>query len=311
MGVTGQGGGGHSPRRLALPGGRRLTIRRSTPADADALTEMFTSLDDDDLYRRFFQAHLPTTKTIEHILSVAEREGIGLVATLEMGHGEVRIVGETSYELLPDGGAEIGITVAPGSRGWLGPYLLDALVEEARARGVTNLQADVLVENRRMLALMRTRGYATMDHSERPSIVRVVIGTSGRTPPWPGTHETKRVLVEAPGGRWHGESAARAAGFEVLVCPGPLAHTRCPALVGEPCPLASAADLVVDAVSPDTPAGRALLDAHDRLHVGVPVCVEFPSGARTTGRRSEIAPHTADTTVVALLQRLTRPPDPA
>jgi hypothetical protein len=308
MGMTGQGDDGLSPRRLNLPGGRRLTIRPSTSADADALTQMFTSLEDDDLYRRFFQAHLPTAKTIEHILSAAERDGVGLVATLEERHGGVRIVGETSYELLPDGAGEIGITVAPGSRGWLGPYLLDVLVDAARARGVTNLQADVLVENRRMLAMMRTRGYATMDHSERPSIVRVVIGTLGRTPPWPGTHEATRVLVEAPGGRWHSESAARAAGFEVLVCPGPLTNGRCPAMTGEPCPLASAADLVVDAVSPDTPAGRVLLDAHERLHAGVPLCVELPSGARTTRGRSELPPYTDDTTVVALLQRLTRPP---
>jgi len=290
-----------------LPGGRRLTIRPSSPADADALTQMFTSLDGDDLYRRFFQAHLPPAKTIERTLSAAQRDGVGLVAELEERDGGVRVVGETSYEMLPGGGAEIGITVVVGWRGWLGPYLLDALVEAARVRGVTNLQADVLVENRRMLALMRSRGYATMNHSERPAIVRVVIGTAGRTPPWPGTGHAPRVLVEAPGGRWHGETAARAAGFEVLVCPGPLAHPRCPALAGEPCPLASAAGLVIDAVSPDTPAGRTLLDAHERLHAGVPVCVEFPPGAPTSGSQSVLAPHTDESAVVALLQRLTRP----
>jgi hypothetical protein len=268
---------------------------------------MYATLDDDDLYRRFFQAHVPTARTIEHILSSAERDGVGLVAVLEGHDGNTRVVGETSYEMLPDGGAEIGITVAPGSRGWLGPYLLDALVEAARRRGVTNLQADVLVENRRMLAMMRARGYATMGHSEQPSIVRVVIGTESRTPPWPGTRHGARVLVEAPGGRWHGESAARAAGFEVLVCPGPLAHTRCPALAGEPCPLASEADLVVDRVSPSTSAGRALLDAHGRLHPGVPVCVEFPLSATTTGSWPGLGPHSDDTAVVALLQRLTHP----
>ena len=294
------------PRRLALPGGRWLTIRPSTPGDADALAQMYASLDVDDLYRRFFQARLPTAETIGRILNASERGGAGLVAVLEERDGSVRIIGETSYELLPDGGAEIGITVAPRSRGWLGPYLLDALIETARARGITNLQADVLVENQRMLALMRARGYATMDHSERPSIVRLLIGTSGRTPPWPGTHRAARVLVEAPGGRWHGEGAARAAGFQVLVCPGPRTQVRCPALAGEPCPLASTADLVVDTLSSDTSAGRGLLDAHARLHPGVPVCVEFPPGAPTTGSQSELAPNSDDIAVVTLLQRLTR-----
>ncbi len=194
---TGRRDSGSSPRRLGLPGGRTLTIRPSSPGDADALTQMYASLDDDDLYRRFFQAHVPTARTIARILSAAERGGVGLVAVLEDRDRSVRIVGETSYEMLPGGGAELGITVAAGSRGWLGPYLLDALVEAARVRGVTSLEADVLLENRRMLALMRARGYATMDHSERPSIVRVVIGTESRTPPWPGTHHGARVLVEA------------------------------------------------------------------------------------------------------------------
>jgi len=271
---------------------------------------MYASLDDDDLYRRFFQAHLPTAETIGRILNAAERGGMGLVAVLEGLDGRVRIIGETSYELLPDGGAELGITVAPGSRGWLGPYLLDALIEAARARNITNLQADILVENRRMLALMRARGYATMNHFEGPSIVRVVIGTLGSTPPWPGTHRAARVLVETPGGRWHGEAAARAAGFDVLICSGPPTHRHCPALAGQPCPLASAADIVVDAVSPDTSAGRALLDAHRRFHVGVPVCVEFPPGVTTTGGQSELGPNSDDTAVVALLQRLTLPSGP-
>jgi len=307
MPPVGQTGGGLTPRHLPLPGGRTLTIRPSSGADAGALAQMYASLDDDDLYRRFFQAHVPTAKAIERILGAAERGGMGLVAELEGRDGRVTIVGETSYELLPDGGAELGITVAPGSRGWLGPYLLDTLIEVARTRNITNLQADILVENRRMLAMMRARGYVTMNHFEKPSIVRVVIGTSASTPPWPGTHHAARVLVEIPGSRWHGESAARAAGFDVLICSGPSTHRHCPALAGKPCPLASAADIVVDAVSPDTSAGRALLNAHERFHAGVPVCVEFPPGTTTTGHQSALGPNSDDTAVVALLQRMTRP----
>jgi RimJ/RimL family protein N-acetyltransferase len=299
-------GSSFSPRRLTIAGGRTLTIRASTPDDAAALAAMFASLDDDDLYRRFFQAHPPTAKVVEHIVRAAERDGVGLVAVLEGPDGAGRLVGEAGYELLPTGGAELGITVVPGSRGWLGPYLLDALIETARARGVTNLQAEVLVENRRMLALARARGYVTAFHSERPSIVRVVMGTSGRTPPWPGPHRAPRVVVEAAGGRWRSEDAARAAGFDVLVCPGPVAHARCPALAGEPCPLAAHADVIVDAVAPDTPTGRALLDAHARLHAGVPVCVELPIGSTPVEGRSALAADADDTVVVALLQRLAR-----
>jgi hypothetical protein len=135
----------------------------------------------------------------------------------------------------------------------------------------------VLVTNRRMLTMLRARGYAIVDHDEQPAVVRVAIGTTQRMPTWPGTHERPRLLVEVPGGRWHAEEAARAAGFQVLACPGPLlGWSHCPALRGEPCPLAAGADVIVDAV-PDE-AGRSLLDAHRRIHPSVPICVELPSG---------------------------------
>jgi len=290
-------------RRLELPGGRTLTVRASEPGDADALESLYRSLSDDDLYRRFFQARVPTRKVIEHVLGAAGRQGVGLVAELVEADGTTSLVGETSYELLPDSGGDLGITVGPRARGWLGPYLLDVLLTAARDRGVTNIQADVLVENRRMLALVRSRGYATLDHSEAPAIVRVVIGTAGRTPPWPGpgrgpgTHERTRILVEAPGGRWRDEAAARGAGMDVLVCPGPLAsHGRCPAMAGRPCPLASGADVIVDGIDPARPEGHALLEAHGRLHGGVPICVDDPSLDAAE--------------MVGLLQRLARRPTP-
>jgi hypothetical protein len=89
--------------------------------------------------------------------NVTERGGFGLIAMMEGPDNTSRIVGEATYELLPDGDGELGITVAEDARGWLGPYLLDALVEAAAARGVPNLEADVLVANRRMLTMLRAR----------------------------------------------------------------------------------------------------------------------------------------------------------
>lgn len=56
--------------------------------------------------------------------------------------GGARIVGEASYELLPNGAGELAITVAADQRGWIGPYLLDAMVEAAAAGGVPNVEAD-------------------------------------------------------------------------------------------------------------------------------------------------------------------------
>jgi len=59
----------------------------------------------------------------------------------------------------------------------LGRYLLGALVAAAAARGVPNLQADVMLSNARMLALLRHRGYLTL-HRDEFSEMRIAIGAA-------------------------------------------------------------------------------------------------------------------------------------
>jgi hypothetical protein len=295
--------GRHDLRRVELPRSRALAIRPLTAADAPGLMALYTSLNEDDLYRRFFSGHIPPETLVERMARVEERGGVGLAAVLEGPDGSRRIVGEASSNPLPTGNGELGITVAPDTRGWLGPYLLDALVEEAARRGVANIEADVLVSNRRMLSLLRHRGYAVMDESGRPVILRVRISTTGRIAGWSGVHDRPRILVEAPGGHWRRGQSVRDAGFEVLVCPGPLrGWSDCPALHGEPCPLAVRADAIVDAV-PGEP-GSALLAAHRHLHPTVPVCVELTGGAEPMGGVPTIRSGADDTLVVELLQRL-------
>lgn len=259
-----------------MPGGRWLVVRTVSPTDVAGLTELFKGLSEEDLYRRFFQAHVPPSASIEHMAGASERGDIGLVVELHNPDGTRAIVGEAACAMLPDGDGELALTVAPSVRGWTGPYLLALLCDEAAERGVPNIEADVLLDNGPMLALARSRGYATMDHSDCPSVVRVVFNTVGRVPTWPTTYDRPRVVVEAPGGRWHAEEAARASGVHVLVCPGPAAPwCRCPAVAGWRCPLVSSADLVIDAIDPETSRlGRELLGAHESLHGGVPLYVE-------------------------------------
>jgi hypothetical protein len=272
-----------------LPGGGVLIVRPVAPADVDGLVALYDGLSDDDRYRRFFSSFGPPRSFFERLVNVGERGGYGLVATAGAEGdvaGDARIVGEASYELLPNGDGELAITVAVDQRGWLGPYLLDALVEAAAARGVPNLEADVLVTNRPMLALLRSRGDATMGPNDW-STVRLLVGTAGRTPVWPAGHgatghsDRPRVLVEVPGGRWHAGTEADAAGLQVIACSGPRgARPRCPVLAGRPCPLAATADAIVVSNAPDDDRWRALLGAHTDLHPGVPVCVERRAGGR-------------------------------
>ena len=285
-------------REVRLPGGGRLTVRAVGPPDVDGLVALYDGLSDDDRYRRFFSGFRPPRAFFERLAAVADRGGYGVVAVVEgarrgaadeggaieagaAGIEPGRIVGEASYELLPNGDGELGITVAADQRGWLGPFLLDALVEAAAARGVPDLEADVLVTNRRMLALLRSRGDASLGSNDW-SMVRLLVGTAGHAPAWPGGSgpdrrpDRRRVLVEVPGGRWHAQAEAEAVGLDVVACPGPTGarRRRCPVLAGRPCPLASAADVVVASNVPDDEDWSRVVSAHDHLHPGVPVCVE-------------------------------------
>lgn len=302
-------GGGPARGPVALPGGRSLRVRPVTPSDASGLAALFDGLSGDDLYRRFFQAHPPPAHVVTAMTVPSADAGVGLVAELRDAAGTRRIVAEAAYALLPDGDGELAITVAGGWRGWLGPYLLDTLMAEAARRGVHNLQADVLCENRNMMAVIRSRGYATMGHSLAPAIVRVVMSTTGRVPGWPTTQDRPRLVVEASGAHWRAEDAARAAGMAVLVCPGPASpRLRCPAMAGRPCPLVAGADVVVDAVDPASEVGASLLRAHGALH-DTPVHVDAP--VRTLHRRRTprpaadgTGPTTGTDTMVGHLLRL-------
>ena len=297
-------------RHVPLPGGRHLSIRPMRGSDASELKALYSGLNEDDLYRRFFTAHVPPEVLVEKMAKVADRGGVGLLAVIESQDGTGTVVAEATYELLPDGDAELGITVAESARGWLGPYLLDTLMNEAAARGVRNLQAEVLVVNRRMLAMLRARGLAVIDRADQPATIRVAIGTTGRMPTWPGRHDRPRLLIETPGGRWHSEAAARTAGFQVLACPGPSrGWSHCPAMAGKPCPLAAGADVIVD--SHPGHLGRSLLEAHRLLHTSVPVCVELPTEEIDEEDRSTAIPRDADdVAVVAIVQRLAKQPPP-
>lgn len=298
--------------RLELPGRRLMVIRPMESSDAPAMEQLYTRLSEDDLYKRFFSSRPPPAAFVEKMAGIGEAGGFGVVAVLTRPPEPGRLVAEATFAPLADGTAEVGITVEPSCRGWLGPYLLDLLVEEAHRRGIANLQAEVLATNRQMQALLEARGSAVIEHSDRPAIVRLIIGTAARSPAWSADHDRPRLLVEAAGGRWRGMEAARRAGFEVLACPGIRRKlVRCPALAGRPCPLAAAADVIVDAIRDG--AGGSLMEAHHRLHPGVPVCVDVggrrPEGADGAAGVADVAVPVIDAdlddaAVVELLEQL-------
>ncbi|HEX9259522.1 MAG TPA: hypothetical protein VF855_08280 [Acidimicrobiales bacterium] len=267
---------------LVLPDGGALVVRTATEADLASVIRLYDGLSVEDRHRRFFSAARPSDGFLRVWLAADQHGGHSTVvqhlsAGAEGGDADAPVVAEAGFLPLPTGGAEFAITVAREWRGWLGPYLLDRLTRVAAARGLTSLEAQVLLENQPMLSGVRARGYATYDHTEY-DVVHVISGTGERTPHWPDRHGQPRVLVEIPGARWHATAAVRNDHMHVVACPGPREGKggECPALAGRPCPLAAAADAVVVALRPSDPRVAELVDAHRRLHPDVPLVIVQP-----------------------------------
>ena len=250
-----------APIEIELPDGGVLTIRRATANDIDGLHALYESLAVEDRRLRFFTASGPARYVLERFVGANEHGGLWLVAVAPSGD----IVADGGYMLLDDGDADLGLTVAKEWRGWLGPYLLDVLARDAGEHGIRNLRADVLRENRPMLALVQHRGYAAVDQPDW-SVATVTLSTGGGRPHWSPAHRRPRLLVEGCGGRWPGADAAKAAGWDVVTCAGPGSRSvrSCPVLEGEPCPLVEGADLVVLALPRSDPRHAALVEAHRR-----------------------------------------------
>lgn len=288
--------GTRSAESIDLGRNRTLEIRPTTAADADLICELYEPLSLDDRRRRFFNAFRPDLDWCRHWASVGERGGYGVIAIVHHPDRD-EVAGEAGYAIRKDGDGDLAVTVAPHWRGWLGSYLVEMLVQHAASHGIDNLQADVLLENRAMLAILRRRGSVSLEHAD--GTIRLTIGTTGGGPAWPPLAKGHKVLVATPGGRWSGEQSADDAGCVTAVCSGPGRRQRggCPVLRGERCPLADQADAIVILLDPDDEQTQRLIALHREHRPGVPIfvspgageaaavppdCIEIPGSGRDT-----------------------------
>lgn len=297
-------------RSIALPDGRHLVVRAPTRSDIPGICALYERLGPTERHRRFFSGFHPDAEFVAGLVERDPARGAMLVVEVDDGDG-AEIVAEAEYGLLDDGDGELGITVDHRWRGWLAPYLLDALLELAASRGVPNLHAEVLVENRPMLAMVQARGYAAVETDDR-CVLDAVVSTQGSVPSWPPVRRGPRVVVEVPGAHWRLGPALREVGVDVLGCAGPRGRPEgCPLVRGEGCPLAEGADLVVHALGADDAGALAVLDAHRRAgtrHVVVDVRRGHHAGALPAGA-VEVEDPTPEE-IQALVRSLLALPDP-
>lgn len=169
-----------APELLRLPGGRAVLLRAITAEDAAAEQAFVGALSLDSRHKRFHVGlHRLSPDLLRQMTEVDQQRHVALVAA-EIGGDEnalPRLVADARF-VLDDGQtdeAEFAIAVADDWQSLgLGRTLMARLAAHAKRRGLTALYGDVLVQNRRMLVLMRGLGGVARPHPDGPQLSRVV-----------------------------------------------------------------------------------------------------------------------------------------
>jgi acyl-CoA hydrolase/ribosomal protein S18 acetylase RimI-like enzyme len=148
-------------RRVTTKDGRELLLRPLRPTDEPKLTELFYSLSENSMYKRFQRV----MKRVPHeersyYLDVDYVDDMAVVIETCDPQLEPEIVAIAQYFVEPASGfADVGFIVRDAWQGQgLGRILVDEIVRLARARGAAGITADVLATNGAMLALFRRTG---------------------------------------------------------------------------------------------------------------------------------------------------------
>lgn len=169
-----------APELLRLHGGRAVLLRAITAADSAAEQAFVSALSLDSRHKRFHVGlHKLSPDLLRRMTEVDQQRHVALVAQ-EIGSGAAnpsRLVADARYVLdnnQPDE-AEFAIAVTDDWQSLgLGRTLMARLAAHAKRRGLMSLFGDVLVQNRRMLVLMRDLGGEARPHHDGPQLSRVV-----------------------------------------------------------------------------------------------------------------------------------------
>jgi RimJ/RimL family protein N-acetyltransferase len=169
------------PQLVTLRSGDVVRIRQVRPDDLQELARAYANLGEESRYRRFFtvmpelpEATLKAAVEVDHV----DHEALVAVPLLT-----AEIIGECRFIRLPDqpGTAEVGVTVVDAWQGrGLGPALLARLSEHALAAGIEYFTAEVLAENRTVLALLPGLGQVQTESRGPVVTARVELGEPSR-----------------------------------------------------------------------------------------------------------------------------------
>jgi RimJ/RimL family protein N-acetyltransferase len=151
------------PRTETLKSGLAVTIRPLLPDDREKIAAAVRNLDRDSIYFRLFSYRKELTEQgLDRIMAVDSPRDVVLVVThgegtTERAVGSGRFVASDAKDADPT--AEVAFMVDKDFHGQgLAGRLLKDLVAIARKRGITTLTAEVLADNKPMLAVFAKSG---------------------------------------------------------------------------------------------------------------------------------------------------------
>ena len=151
----------HWQADVVLRDGGTAHLRPITPQDAEALQRMHVAQSPESTFLRFFSP-MPrlTEKLLQQFTRVDYTDQVAIVALI----GD-EIVGLANYARVDERQADVAFNISDAHQGrGLGSVLLEHLAAAARERGIHRFVADVLPQNRKMVAVFREAGYGVTHH---------------------------------------------------------------------------------------------------------------------------------------------------
>lgn len=168
-----------------LKNGLQVTVRAIRPGDRDALLAAFKELDERTVYLRFFGPKREVTdRELTEATDVDFVRTVALVTCLQDGARE-KIIGAGRYIVFgdaePPARAEVAFTVEEDYQGLgIASMTLRHLARIAREKGIAQFYAEVLQENKGMLAVFnRSRFPVRVEYSE--GLAHITLSLAGVT----------------------------------------------------------------------------------------------------------------------------------
>jgi acetyltransferase len=159
-----------------LPDGSDITIRPIRPEDAEIEQDFIRGLSEETKYFRFMRSLQELTpEMLVRFTQIDYDNEMALIAVTEHSGEEEELAVGRYITNIDRRSCEFALVV---SDRWqhkgIGHRLMDLLMEVARKRGLEEMRGEVLSNNHKMLALMKSLGFRISSDPEDPGIKRVI-----------------------------------------------------------------------------------------------------------------------------------------